>query len=180
MTEKTLLYRISLKSLISAGIIAMAVALPQLVHFFAGATGGLRWLPMYLPVLLGGCLLGWRWGLGIGVLSPVISFLLTLASGNPMPALARLPLMIAELAVIAAVAGMFGKKIEKDVRFALPAALLALIAGRSVLMLASVIFQSVTPFTPAVIWAQIKDGLLGAALHIILVPLIVAAVRVRK
>ena len=97
-----------------------------------------------------------------------------------MPALARLPFMIAELAVIAAIAGLFDKKIEKDVRFALPAALLAFVAGRSVLMLASVIFQSVTPFTPALIWAQIRDGLLGAALHTIIVPLIVAAVKVRK
>ena len=83
--------RITVKALISAGIIALAVVLPQLVHLAAGAEGGVRWLPMYLPVLLGGCLLGWRWGLGIGLLSPLASFAVTSAAGNAMPAASRLP-----------------------------------------------------------------------------------------
>lgn len=53
--------KITVKTLISAGVIALAVILPQIVHIAAGAEGGMRWLPMYLPVLLGGCL----WG-GVG------------------------------------------------------------------------------------------------------------------
>ena len=61
--------KITVKSLISAGIIALAVILPQLVHLIAGQPGGVQWLPMYLPVLLGGCLLGWTWGLGVGIAS---------------------------------------------------------------------------------------------------------------
>ena len=83
---------ITVKALISAGIIALAVILPQLVHLAAGAQGGVEWLPMYLPVLLGGCLLGWKWGLGVGILSPVVSFALTSIGGNAMPAAARLPI----------------------------------------------------------------------------------------
>jgi hypothetical protein len=61
---------------------------------------------MYLPVLLGGCLLGWRWALAVGVLSPVVSFLITSLAGAPMPALPRLPFMMAELAVFALVSGL--------------------------------------------------------------------------
>lgn len=169
--------KITVKSLISAGIIALAVILPQLVHLFAGAQGGVKWLPMYLPVLIGGCLLGWKWGLGIGMLSPMVSFLITSAFGNPMPALARLPFMVAELAVFAAVSGLFSEKIVKNAWLAFPAVLLAQVAGRCVFMLLVLIFQSVTPFTPAVIWSQIQTGLLAVVLQAVIVPFIVMGLR---
>lgn len=89
--------KLTVKSVISLGVVALAVLLPQLVHLAAGPAGGMTWLPMYLPVLLGGCLLGWRWGLGVGILSPLASFAVTSAMGSAMPAAARLPYMIAEL-----------------------------------------------------------------------------------
>lgn len=60
--------KITVKTLVSALIIALAVALPQLVHLAAGSEGGMRYLPMYLPVLMGGCLLGVWWGIGVGAL----------------------------------------------------------------------------------------------------------------
>ena len=165
--------KLTVKSLVSAGLVALAVILPQLVHLALGAPGGVEWLPMYLPVLLGGCLLGTYWGLGIGIASPVVSFLITLAFGNPMPMAARLPFMMAELAVFAAVSGLFTKKISVNSWLAFPAVLLAQVAGRAVFMLLAVIFQSVTPFTPALIWGQIKSGLLGLVLQAVLVPFIV-------
>ena len=98
--------RITVKSLVSIGIVALAVLLPQFVHLVLGQAGGMQWLPMYLPVLLGGCLLGTWWGLGVGIASPLVSFAITSAMGNAMPAAARLPFMAAELAVFAAVSGL--------------------------------------------------------------------------
>ncbi len=169
--------KITVKSLISLGIVALAVGLPQIVHLIAGQPGGVQWLPMYLPVLLGGCLLGTWWGLGIGVASPVVSFLITFAAGNPMPAAARLPFMVAELAVFAAVSGLFSKKIVENGWMAFPAVLLAQVAGRSVFMILVLIFQSVTPFTPAVIWGQIQTGLLGMVLQAVIVPFAVMGLR---
>lgn len=165
--------KLTVKSLVSVGLVALAVILPQLVHLALGAPGGVEWLPMYLPVLLGGCLLGVYWGLGIGIASPIVSFLITLAFGNPMPAAARLPFMMAELAVFAAVSGLFTKKIAGNAWLAFPAVLLAQVAGRATFMLLVVIFQSVTPFTPALIWSQIQTGLLGLLLQAVLVPFIV-------
>lgn len=41
--------RLTVKSLVSAGVIILAVMLPQLVHLAAGPSGGMTWLPMYLP-----------------------------------------------------------------------------------------------------------------------------------
>ena len=113
--------RITVKSLVSAGIVALAVLLPQLVHLAFGQAGGVQWLPMYLPVLLGGCLLGTWWGLGVGVAAPLVSFAITSAMGNAMPAASRLPFMVAELAVFAAVSGLFSKKIAANGWMAFPA-----------------------------------------------------------
>lgn len=169
--------KITIKSLVSAGLVALAVVLPQVLHVALGQTGGVQWLPMYLPVLLGGCLLGAAWGLGIGIASPIVSFLITLAFGNPMPALARLPFMIAELAVFAAISGLFAKKIAENGWLAFPAVLLAQVAGRTVFMLLVLVFQSVTPFTPALIWSQIQTGLLGMVLQAVIVPFAVMGLK---
>ena len=124
--------KISVKAAVSALLIALAVVLPQTVHIAGGAAGGAKWLPMYLPVLIGGCLLGRKWGLGVGVLSPVVSFVITAAAGNAMPAAERLPLMIAELTVFAAVTGSFSDKIAETPAAAFPAVFIAQITGRAV------------------------------------------------
>ncbi len=169
--------KITVKTLISLGIIALAVILPQLVHLALGAPGGVQWLPMYLPVLLGGCLLGSIWGLGVGILSPVVSFAITSLAGNPMPALARLPYMIAELAVFAAVSGLFSRRIAKDGWMAFPAVLLAQVAGRLTFLAIAAIFQSVSPLSAGAVWSQIQTGLLGMVLQAVLVPFIVMGLR---
>lgn len=63
---------------------------------------------------LAGCLLGVRRGLGVGIASPLFSFAVTSLAGNAMPAAARLPFMIAELAMFAVVSGLFSKKIYEN------------------------------------------------------------------
>ncbi len=169
--------KIAVKTLVSAGIIALAVILPQLVHLAAGAQGGAAWLPMYLPVLLGGCLLGWKWGLGVGILSPLVSFAVTSIGGNAMPAASRLPYMIAELAVFAAVSGLFSRKIVENGWMAFPAVLLAQVAGRLFFLLTAAIFQSVSPLSAAAVWSQIRAGLLGMVLQAVVVPFLVMGLR---
>lgn len=175
--NSSLKIKITVKSLISVGLIALAVILPQIFHVALGQSGGVKWLPMYLPVLIGGCILGWKWGLGIGILSPLMSFAVTSIWGNPMPIAARLPFMMAELAVFAAVSGLFTKKIAENAWYAFPAVLLAAVSGRTVFMLLVLIFQSVTPFTPTVIWGQIQTGLLGLVLQAVIVPFIVMGLK---
>ena len=163
--QASLRVKLTVKTLISTAIIILAVVLPQIAHAAAGAQAGITLLPMYLPVLLGGCLLGPVWGLGVGVLSPLASFLITSALGTPMPAAARLPFMMAELAVFALVTGLFSQKIEKHAWLAFPAVLLAQVSGRAFLLLAVALFQSITPFTVTAIWGQIKTGFIGIVLH---------------
>ena len=169
--------KITLKTLISAGLIALAVVLPQVVHIALGQPGGVQLLPMYLPVLIGGCLLGSRWAPAVGVLSPVVSYLITSLAGSPMPALPRLPFMMAELAVFAVVSGLFSNKIYKNGLWAFPAVLAAQLAGRTAFLGLAFIFQSVAPFTAEMIWSQILAGWLGLAIQLIAVPLIVIGIR---
>ena len=169
--------KLTVKGLVSFGLIVLAVLLPQLVHLTLGQAGGVRWLPMYLPVLLAGCLLGVRWGMGVGVLSPVVSFALTSLWGDPMPAAARLPFMMAELCVFAAVSGIFSKQIAKNGWMAFPAVLLGAVAGRAFFLLLAVLFQSVAPFTVEAVLSQIETGLSGLVLQAAMVPLLVMGLR---
>ena len=168
---------ITVKALISAGIVALAVLLPQLAHLALGEQAGMRFLPMYLPVLLGGCLLGWQWGLGIGLLSPLVSYLITAAAGSPMPALARLPFMMAELAVFAVVCGVFSDKIAKNGLMAFPAVLLAQLGGRSVFLRSAAAFSGVSPLNAAMVWSQIQTGFAGLLIQAVLAPVIIIGLK---
>lgn len=168
---------ITVKALISAGTVALAVLLPQLAHLALGEQAGMRFLPMYLPVLLGGCLLGWQWGLGIGLLSPLVSYLITSAAGAPMPALARMPFMMAELAVFAVICGVFSDKIAKNGLMAFPAVLLAQLGGRSVFLLSAAAFSGVSTLNAAMVWSQIQTGFAGLLIQAVLAPVIIIGLK---
>lgn len=168
--------KISIKALITFATVVAAVALPQFVHLIAGAGGGVKWLPMYIPVLFGACILGPRWGIIAGIASPAVSFLLTSAAGNPMPAAARLPFMAAELALMALVAGLFSKKIAGKPLLSFAAVASALVAGRAFFLLLVAIFNPLVPFTPQIIFGQIVTGIPGLILCALAVPLAVTAV----
>ena len=169
--------KVTVKTLVSLGVIALVVILPQIFHLAVGGTSGMTYLPMYLPVLIGGCLLGAWWGLGVGVASPVVSFLITLAFGNPMPALARLPFMAAELAAMAAITGAFSGAIAKNGWMAFPAVLLALVGGRLLFLGLVAVFRTVSALSVAVVWAQIRTGLVGLVLWAVVAPFIVMGLR---
>lgn len=169
--------KITYKMIVSAGLIALAAVLPQLIHLALGAPGGVKWLPMYLPVLIGGCLLGTKWGLAVGALSPMVSFIVTSAIGEPMPSAARLPFMMVELTVFAAVSGLFTKKIADNGLWAFLAVILAQLSGRAVFLGLAALTQSFTQFTASMIWSQIQTGFIGLAVQAMLVPVVIIALR---
>lgn len=167
--------RMTVKSVIAAGLIAAAALLPLLVHALAGATGGATWLPMYLPVLIGGCLLGLGFGAVVGVCSPLASYFVSQAIlGSPMPVAAKLPYMIVELAVFGLVAGLFSKKIATKPLFAFPAVLSAQIIGKLVgagIAAAAMAIRGTAGYHT--LWAPIQMGLPGLCMQAVLVPLII-------
>ncbi len=169
--------KITVKSAVSLVLIALAVGLPLIIHVAVGKQGGVTWLPMYLPILLGGCILGKRWGVAVGAIAPIVSYLITLAIGEPMPAATRLPYMMAELVAAAAVTGYAADKIAIKGAIAFPAIALGLIAGRLTLLVLGAIFAPISQLNAAAALSQIRAGLAGAIAQIIVLPLIIIALR---
>lgn len=151
--------------------IVSAVALPQLLHLLGAASGigtalGEIFLPMHLPIILAGLLVGPYAAGAAGMLSPLISFALT-----GMPAPAMLPFMMIELAAYGICAGLFRNvKLPVTVKV-----LLVQIIGRAIRAAAILAgfygFSSV--IRPMVILTSIEVGLIGIALQLILIPLLV-------
>ena len=164
---------ITTKTLTSFFVVVLAVVLPQLTHLIAGAGGGVTWLPMYLPVLLGGCLLGAGYALFCGVLAPLASYVATLAiTGTAMPAAGRLPFMIAELAIFAVIGGLFSARIAENTLWSVLAVISAQLAGRGAFLLLVAAFNALgaTSLTFSSVWAQVISGVPGLILQILAVP----------
>ena len=152
------------KLVLTALFIAFGLVLPMAFHSFG--MGGPIFLPMHLPVLLGGMLLGQRSGFFIGLLTPLISSLLT---GMPAP-LPTMPLMMGELAVYGGIAGYCYRKQGLGLY---PSLIIAMIAGRFMTMLMLILLGStlqvkLAPWT--YVAATCMRGALGILIQLILIP----------
>ena len=145
--------------------IALGVLLPIAFHAI-GAMGSV-FLPMHIPVLMAGLLLGPVVGAGVGALTPICSALLT---GMP-PVLPALPIMVPELIAYGWVSGYLRRNCNLFV--ALVAAMLAgrLTAGIMVWLLAQWIEL---PWTPWVyLTATVAKGIPGLIVQLLFIPLLV-------
>ncbi len=167
-------FSVKFKTLAASIAIAAAVALPQLLHLLGGSIGigsalGESLLPMHFPILLLGLLVGPHAAIAAGVISPLVSFLLT-----GMPKAAILPFMIIELGVYGLCAGLLSNR-------RLPTAskvVIAQVSGRAVRACAILIsYYGIgnRAISPAIILSSIKAGWMGIALQIILIPVILRA-----
>lgn len=96
----------SIRRLVTAALcVALGVVLPQAFHAVPNAGSVL--LPMHIPVLLCGLTCGWSYGLCCGLLTPVMSHLIT-----GMPGAAYLPAMVCELAAYGLISGLAAKYIR--------------------------------------------------------------------
>ena len=155
------------KLVLTSLFIACGLLLPIAFHSFG--MGGRTFLPMHLPVFMGGMLLGWLPGLIIGSLTPVLSCFLT---GMP-PLIPSLPMMFVELALFGLVSGYLYHDKRKNIYFAL---ITAMIVGRLgaafVLMLFSDILGiKLHPLT--YVAATFMTGLAGVIFQIVFIPILV-------
>lgn len=152
--------------------LSLAVLLP--IGFHAFGLGGRLFLPMHIPVLLAGLLVGPYCGLLVGLLAPSLSFMLT-----GMPPTYAVPLMSLELPMYGWVAGMAYYRLNLNIYVALIA---AMIVGRLMFGLGLLILGTLMelPYTAAVFFSSggaIVTGLPGIAVQIIIIPIILAAVK---
>jgi LytS/YehU family sensor histidine kinase len=87
----------------SAVFVSSAVFFPWLAHQFQVA--GAQFLPMHFFVMFAGFLFGWRTGLLVGLISPLLSYSIT-----QMPAIAILPEVTLELAVYGLAIGLLRER----------------------------------------------------------------------
>lgn len=155
------------KLVLTSLFIACGLLLPMAFHSFGA--GGRTFLPMHIPVFMGGLLLGWMPGLIIGVLTPLLSSLLT---GMP-PLLPSLPMMIVELALFGLVAGYLYYDKRQNIYFALVSAMVAGRLGAAfVLMLFSdMLGIHLHPIT--YILATFMTGIVGVIIQIVFIPILV-------
>lgn len=152
--------------------LALAILLPLGFHAFG--LGGRIFLPMHLPVLLAGFLVGPVSGIVVGLLAPVLSHLLT-----GMPPTYAVPLMALELPMYGLVAGIAYRRLHMNLYVAL---ILAMIFGRlmfGVGLLVLGLFIDL-PYSAAQFFSAggaIVTGLPGIAVQLIIVPLVVTALQ---
>lgn len=169
LNKRKLSVKLSVKATISVLLVVMAVGLPQIAHAVGGVKAGSVWMPMYMPALLAGILLGWQWGLGVGILSPVISYgFTTLALGSVMPNLQRLPYMILEIGAYGLISGLFSKQVQKTPALAFPVVIGAQLSGRAIYL----IYNLIAGKSFAYLWSSIQTSLVGLYAQAILVPAI--------
>jgi riboflavin transporter FmnP len=152
--------------------LALAVLLP--IGFHAFGLLGRVFLPMHIPVLLAGFLVGPFAGVIVGLLAPGISFLLT-----GMPPTYAAPLMTVELIMYGLIAGLAYNRLKLNIYVAL---LLALILGRLMFGLGLLVLGMFMqlPYSAAAFFSAsgaIVTGLPGIIVQIVLIPVVVAALK---
>ncbi len=154
------------KLVASSVLVASGVLLPMAFHM-VGAAGSL-FLPMHIPVLLAGLLLGPYSGLCVGLLSPLIS---SLSTG--MPPIPVLPVMAVELAVYGTVGGWLYRTKKQGIWLSLLAAMTAgrLAAAISAFALVQLFALKINPL--AFVTGAVLAGLPGITVQLMLVPLLV-------
>lgn len=153
-------------------LLAIGIVLPQAFHF-AGPQSGAIFLPMHIPVLIAGFILGPIYGLALGLILPITSSILM-----GMPALTRLPFMVGELMAYGFFSG-FIYRMTKEYSWSCFISLLgAMLMGRIIyglmLSIATYLLHMSVGGVAAVMIA-ISTGMPGIIIQLILIPLLVYA-----
>ena len=159
---------------------AMLLALGMVLPFLTGQIPAIGQMisPLHIPAFICGLTCGWQWGLALGVVLPILR---SMVFGMPPLVAVAIP-MAFELAVYGAVCGLLYPLFTRQTK-RLPAMLAALvvamIAGRLVGGAAKAVVMGLTggSYTfAAFVAGYFTSTLVGAAIHLVLVPTVVAAV----
>lgn len=153
-----------------AVLVALGIVIPMAFHYLGTGLGPI-FLPMHLPVFLGGVLLGPGAGLIVGIITPLLNSVLT---GMP-PLIPMLPIMTVELAVYGLVLGYFFKRLQVNIYLSLIITMLMgrIGAGLVVWIIVHGFGFARLPSNPFIyIWGTITTGLPGIIIQLVLIPFI--------
>lgn len=160
--------------IISGVLIALGIVLPIAFHSIPNA--GKVFLPMHIPVLIGAFFLPWTWAGAVGLITPILSTLLT-----GMPPLAPVPsaiMMPFELATYAIAISLLRKIIVKKEKWYSPllALIPAMLLGRIVSGLVFFALQKIYLTVPITPWVFVTGGIVsalpGIVIQIVLIPIL--------
>lgn len=156
--------------------LALALLLPQVFHLIGMQQAGQVFLPMHIPVLIGGMVLGWQYGALLGLIAPLVSCLLT-----GMPSAERVIFMMAELCSYGFISGLFYQQLHvKDQPLGGYLSLLAamvigrLVYGLTLTLAAALLHVNLGGFTA--VWAAVMTGIPGIVTQFIFLPALVRVV----
>lgn len=159
------------KMVYSGVLIALGILLPQAFHVF-GQNAGMMFLPIHIPILMAGCLLGPLYGGIVGFIVPILSSVLT-----GMPPVPKLYFMLVELTVYGIVTGIMIRKTNVYISL-----LVAMMSGRVFYGLSLVVgvnlFQIHAPFANwTAFTGGIVSGIPGIAIQLLILPILYKALK---
>ena len=176
MRRNTSLYRM----VVSGALVAVGLVLPLITGQIQAIAQIIS--PLHIPVLICGLTCGWQWGLGVGVILPLLRSLLFNLPPFPNTALP----MAFELGAYGLMTGLlypaFLRLSHRDYHLPalLSALILAMIGGRLVggaakgALLSFGLIGTKDPFTFAAFFASYFVGTaVGALIHVVLIPAVV-------
>lgn len=155
----------SKKIVLSGLFVALGILIPMIFHTVNIA--GTVFLPMHIPVLLAGIIVGPIYGAAVGILCPILSSLLT---GMP-PMVPVMPIMAFELCGYGVISGLLHNKF-KNVFVSL---LGAMVGGRLIAIVgAYIVSLTIAPkISPiAYVVGGLAPAIPGMIIQIILIPVI--------
>ena len=154
------------KMILASFFIAVGLILPMIFHTVN--LSGTIFSPMHLPVMLGGFLLGPIYGAAIGIITPVLSSILT---GMP-PLMPVMPMMALELLGYGFMTGLLFSKTKKIY----VSLIVSIIFGRLCSMLAAFILSlTVAPQISPIpyVLSGVINGLPAIIIQLVLIPILV-------
>ena len=153
------------KIALTAFFIALGTIIPQVFHLF-GMGAGATFLPMHIPVLLAGAMLGGGYGLICGLITPILS---SLATGMPPMVPVALSMCI-ELATYGLIIGILVKRTHILVAY-----VIAMLSGRVANGILSALILSLNQSVfslSAYLSSVFISALPGILIQIILIPIL--------
>lgn len=161
------------KMVLSAVFIAIGIVLPFITMQIPEV--GNMLLPMHIPVILCGFFLGWKYGLLVGFILPLLRSLLF-----GMPPLMPVAISMSfELATYGCVIGYMGSK-RKEISWTYFSLIIAMLVGRIVWGIVSFILYKMlgNGFTLQIFFAQgFLNAIPGIIIQLILIPVIIRGVQ---
>jgi riboflavin transporter FmnP len=164
-----------MKSIRKLTLAALFLALGLLLPFLTGQIReiGNKLLPMHIPVLICGVVCGWKYGLLVGFLTPLLRFFLF-----SMPAIPNALTMAFELAAYGAIISVCYEKLKKVKANIYISLLIAMISGRLVWGIASMIVYGISKSTftwPMFVGGALLNAIPGIILQLVLIPILMLA-----